>query len=173
MITHLRYLILILSVSLVDIAFAAFSAFAVITPENEAEYPFLIQVKALAGDEERSRIRIVGTIGESRHAWLIVCKNYVNSSGQNFRKYFWYGEQDKNIERISRLNPGQTTLPESGKQMYEYVEVELPNEQMRRAYIYIDYPVEVRDGGYYYSIDLAYYLEGGLGKKSVIQWETR
>jgi hypothetical protein len=42
---------------------------------------------------------------------------------------------------------------------------------MQRSYLYIDFPQPVLDEGYYYSIDLAYYLEGALGKKSQIQWE--
>ena len=172
-ISVLKKLILIFSLSLVNAAFAASSAFFVITPENEVEHPFLIQVKVVADNEERSRIRIVGAIDGYRHAWLIVCKKYLNSSRQNFRGFFWYSSRHREIERVTRLHPGQTTLPESGEQMYEYVEVELSHEQMRRAYIYIDYPFEIMDGGDYYSIDLAYYLEGSRGKKSMIRWETQ
>lgn len=173
MIWHLRQFILILAASLVNAAFAASSAFVVITPENEAKYPFLIEAIPVTDHEQHSRIRIIGTINGSRHAWLIICKKYVNSSGQNFRGFFWYSGRHEEIERVTRLHPGQTTLPESGDQIYEYVEVELSHEQMRRAYIYIDYPFEVMDGGYYYSIDLAYYLEGSRGKKSTIRWETQ
>ena len=159
--------------SLVNSAFAAFSAFVVITPENEAEHPFLIQVMAVANFEEHSRVRIIGAIDESRHAWLVVCKNYVNSSRQNFRNFFWYGKQNEEIERVTRLHTGQTALPEWDDNIYDYVEVELSHEQMRRAYIYIDYPFEINDGGYYYSIDLAYYIEGSEGKKNAIRLGTR
>ena len=41
---------------------------------------------------------------------------------------------------------------------------------MRRAYIYIDYPRPVDDGGYYYSIDLAHYLKDNPRRKSEIRW---
>lgn len=44
---------------------------------------------------------------------------------------------------------------------------------MRRAYIYFDHHRPVDDGRGYCSIDLTCYLEGDLGKKSVIQWDTR
>lgn len=173
MLSHLRQFFLILSTSLVNTAFAASSAFVVITPENEAEHPFSIEVNAVADHEQRSRVRIIGPVNGSQHTWLIICKKYLSPSRQNFRGFFWYRDRHKEIERATRLYPDQIRLPESGDKTYEHVEVELSHEHMRRAYIYIDYPFEVRDGGYYYSIDLAYYLEGSLGKKSVIEWETQ
>lgn len=173
MMSSSKQFILIFSLSLANAVFAASSAFVVITPENEGEHPFSIQVKIVPDQEERSRVQIVGAINGSRHAWLIVCKKTLNSNQQNFRAFFWYGGRHEEIERAIRLYPGKTTLPESGDQMYEYVEVELSHEQMRRAYVYIDYPLEINDGGYYYSIDLAYYLEGSLGKKSMLRWETQ
>ena len=173
MMLHFKIFILILSVSLMKAAFAASSTFVVITPENETEHPFLIQVKGVAGHKEHSRVRVVGANDASRHAWLVICKKYVYASRQNFRNYFWYGEQVKEIERVVELHPTQTTLPKSGDQVYDYVEVELSHDQMRRAYIYIDSAFEINDGGYFYSIDLAYYLEGSSGKKSIIQWENK
>ncbi len=42
---------------------------------------------------------------------------------------------------------------------------------MARSYVYIDFPRPVNDGGYYYSVDLAYYLDGPLGKDIEIYWE--
>ncbi len=173
MITLKKKLLLIVWLSLVNAAFAASSQFVVVTPANEAQHPFLVQVKAVADDDERSRVRVIAAVDGGQRAWLILCKTYLNSSGQNFRNVLWFSAKNQNIERVTRLAPEQTTLSESGEKSYSYVEVELSYEQMRRAYIYIDYPRPIDDGGDYYSIDLAYYLEGSRGKKSVIQWETR
>lgn len=151
-------------------AMAAFSRFVVITPANEAKYPLLIQVEAVPGHERRSRIRVVGDVGSDQRAWLVVCRESVDPGGQYFRDVFWFDAKDANIERYIQLFSEQTRVPGRGDHLYPYVELELSHEQMRRAYIYIDYPYPVDDGGYYYSIDLAYYLESDLGKKSEIQW---
>lgn len=173
MIRHKKKLLLILWLSLMNATFAASSGFVVITPANETRHPFLVQVKAVADDDERSRIRVIGAVDGSQRAWLILCKTYLNASGQNFRNILWFRDENQKIERVIRLAPEQTTLSESEEKSYSYVEVELSHEQMRRAYIYIDYPRPIDDGGDYYSIDLAYYLEGSQGKMSVIQWETQ
>lgn len=173
MITHKKKLTLILWLSLVSAAFASWSGFVVITPENEAEHPFSVQVKAVADHEGRSRIRVIGAVGGSQRAWLIICKTSVGSDNQNFRNVFWFAAENEDIEGFIQLFPDQITVSESGEQSHPYVEIDLSHEQMQRAYIYIDYPKPVDDGGYYYSIDLAYYLDGGQGKKSAIQWETR
>lgn len=151
-------------------AMAAFSRFVVITPENEAEHRFLVQVQAMTDYRDRSRVRVVGAVVEHLRIWLVVCRTSVHADEQHFRDVFWFDANNENIERYIRLFPEQTTLPESGDQLHSFVEVELPHEQLRRAYIYIDHPRPVLDGGYFYSIDLAYYLKGDLGKKSEIQW---
>ena len=163
---------MILFFSYNSIAFAAFSAFVVITPDNEAEYPFLIQAQPLENQPGYTRVKVIGPVDGSQKAWLIECKQSLLSESQNFRMTIWgYTQFNDDIIKITPLTPGKTTLPEKGDQQYSYVEVVLPNKVMQRSYLYIDFPREVRDGGYYYSIDLPYYLEGPRGKKSQIQWE--
>jgi len=171
--TLLKISFFISSIFFTEASFAQVSAFVVITPENEAEHSFQIQVETVPERKNYSRVRVIGPIDGRRQAWVIVCKEYVNASGQNFRNYLWYRGVNKNIQRVRRLHPGQTRPNGFTAQEHEYVEVDLPRDQIRRAYIYIDYPSEVDDGGYYYSIDLAFYLEADQGKKSSIRWETR
>jgi len=155
-----------------NIALASFSAFVVITPANETRHPFLIQAQPVENQTNLTRIRVIGPVDGHKKVWLIVCKQTLLPSSQNFRSIIWdEREKNKGIVKISQLKPGQITLPETGDQQYAYVEVALSNDEMGRSYLYIDYPSEVYDGGYYYSIDLAYYLEGSLGKKSLIKWE--
>ncbi|HSS65457.1 MAG TPA: hypothetical protein VLS27_13560 [Gammaproteobacteria bacterium] len=154
-------------------AIAASSRFVVITPENEAQHPFLVQIDAVAHGGGRSRVRVAGPVGGDQRAWLVVCRKYVGSSRQRFREVLWFSAENGDIERLVRLLPQQAAPPESGAQRYSYVETELSREHMRRAYINIDYPRPVDDGGAYYSIDLAFYLEGSAGRKSTIQWDTQ
>jgi hypothetical protein len=144
----------------------------VITPENEAKHPFLIQPQPVENQADLTRIRVIGPVDGHKKVWLILCKQSLRSARQNFRSTIWEAiENDKEIVKINQLKSGQISLSETGSQQYAYVEVVLSRDEMKRSYIYIDYPSEVHDGGYYYSIDLAYYLKGPLGKKSLIQWE--
>ena len=155
-----------------NIAFAYFSSFEVITPDNEAEHLFLIQSQPLVNQLGYTRVRVIGPIDDHRGVWLVECKKSLLPESQNFRMTIWgYKQFNDDIIKITRLKPGQTTLPGRDSQLFAYVEVVLSNDKMQRSYLYIDFPREVRDGGYYYSIDLPYYLEGPKGKKSQIQWE--
>ena len=155
-----------------NIAIAAFSSFVVITPENEAKYPFLIQPQPVENQADLIRIRVIWPVDGHKKVWLIMCKQSLRPANQNFRSTIWEDkENSKEIVSLSQLKPGLIILPESGNQQFAYVEVVLSSDEMRRSYLYIDHPSEVHDGGYYYSIDLAYYLKGPLGKKSLIQWE--
>ena len=157
---------------LANIAFASFSSFVVISPVNEQKYPFMIQVRPAESQKDHTYIRIIGPVDGYQKVWLIVCKRPLQPARQNFRSAIWEGmEQNTEIVSKTRLEPKKITLPETGGQQYVYVEATLSNEEMQRSYLYIDYPAAVDDGGFYYSIDLAYYLEGPSGKKSLIQWE--
>ena len=171
--TRHNELIAIVLLAFASAATAAFSRFAVITPANETEHPFVIQVEAVPGHEGRSRIRVIGDIGTSQRAWLVVCRTSVNPCGPYFRDMFWFGAENDNVELWMQLFPEQSLVPGWRGHLYPYVELELPPEQMHRAYIYIDFPHPVDDGGYYYSIDLAYYLEGAMGKKGDLRWEAQ
>lgn len=154
-------------------AVASWSRFVVITPANESEYPIVVRVEAVPGDEGRSRIRVIGDIGKWQRPWLVVCRTSVDPCGPYFRDMFWFGADNEKVELWMQLFPEQTLVPGWRGHLYPYVELKLSPEQMHRAYIYIDFPHPVDDGGYYYSIDLAYYLEGTLGKKSDVQWEAK
>ncbi len=154
-------------------ATASWSRFVVITPANETEYPIVVQVEAVPGHEGRSRIRVIGDVGSRQRAWLVVCRTSVNPCGPYFRDMFWFGAENEDVKLWMQLFPEQTLVPGWRGHLYPYVELELPAEQMHRAYIYIDFSHPVDDGGYYYSIDLAYYLKGALGKKGDLKWEAQ
>ena len=153
-------------------ASASFSAFVVITPENAAEYHFQVQAQPMDNQAGLVRVRVIGPVDGDKKAWLITCKQSLLPDKQNFRSVLWEGKaHDKDIVQIKRLTTSKGVLPETGEKQLAYVEVVLSSEEMKHSYLYIDYPRMVDDGGYYYSIDLAYYLPGPLAKKSMIQWE--
>ena len=161
-------------VSVASLAQAVFSAFVVITPANETSHPFRIDTHPLGTADELMRVRVSGPLADGQEAWLITCKQSLLSEKQNFRSAVWSQSQgNEDIVHMQQVNPVRAPSVTADGKAEAYIEVVLTGEEMQRSYIYIDYPSEVRDGGYYYSIDLAYYLQGRLGKKSLIQWEKR
>ena len=79
-----------------------------------------------------------------KHAWLILSSRKLSKNEQNLRYYIWEGTgAPANMVLKSKINPATNDY-----------EVKLTNQIIHSAYIYIDFPRPVNDGGYYYSIDL-------------------
>ena len=150
---------------------AASSRFVVITPSNESNHPFTISIKPADGSKYRSNITITGIFRKAQSNWLVVRKKYANSGEQNLRNYIWYDRPLVDPNRIQRLTILMPEVSLEKNIQPDTLEIELSNSEIKRAQIYIDYPREIDDGGYYYSLDLPYYLKGSLGKKSTIKWE--
>lgn len=155
----------------IKVAMAIFSELVVITPQNETEHPFEIQVQAVENRPGHHRIRVTGPVDDDQRAWLILCRRSLHPEKQNFRQAIWQGGTgNMDVVQITRLKP-QYPPDKSGVYKQAYVEVVLSDDAMKRSYLYVDFPQNVDDGGYYYSIDLAYYLPGPAGRKSMIRWE--
>ena len=158
--------------SVTDLALAVFSALVVITPANEISHPFSIETHPVQNGKDLMRVTVTGSLKGGQTAWLIVCKQSRQPDQQNFRAAIWnHGPENDEIISIRQLHPTQPHAAATGEQRQADITAVLTSAEMKRSYIYIDYPREVRDGGYYYSVDLAYYLPGDSGKKSLIQWE--
>ena len=157
-----------------NVVVAAFSQFVVIRPSNEARYPFVVQVHTVANKTDTVRVRVTGPVDDAQKSWLIICRQPLLPAAQNFRHVIWGSKKrDRDIVKITRLHADRSVRSENDKLHYPTVEAVLTHAEMQRAYIYIDYPSAVYDGGYYHSIDLAYYLDSPKGKKSSIRWEDR
>jgi hypothetical protein len=155
----------------IKVAMAIFSELVVITPQNETEHPFDIQVVAIENRPGDHRIRVAGPVDDDQKTWLIRCQRSLLPEKQNFRQAIWQGGTgNRDVVQIMRLTP-QYPADKAGMEKQVYVEVVLSDDVMKRSYLYVDFPQNVDDGGYHYSIDLAYYLPGPAGKKSMIRWE--
>ena len=153
---------------------AAFSAFVVITPANEGEHAFNVLVEPVDDRADRFLVRVSGPLDGYQKAWLVMCRRSLLASGQNFRSMIWYQELgDKDVVELRQLTPSTEPMRKSADDPYPFVELVLSKDEMKRSYIYIDFPREVRDGGYYYSIDLAHYLPDDSGKRIFLQWEKQ
>ena len=146
-----------------------FSAFARITPETEKKHNIQVQILPVRGWESKCRI-IPPKVHQGMSTYLIVCRERVPPKEQNFRGYIWYRDRDwdryqgryqdrTDILSVAPLlpygldqypNPSYVVSPKPNH-------VVLDRSLLERSYIYIDYPTEMTDGGYYYCIDLSTY----------------
>jgi hypothetical protein len=129
------------------------SGFAHVTPESH--YGIKISMVPVIDNPNKVSIRFNGFYFDSRGVWLIVASSQLSSEEQNLRSFIWNKSESKNDILI------KAQLKTSRRQKNEntrYYEFEIDSKLINQSYIYIDYPSEVRDGGYYYSIDLATYF---------------
>ncbi len=132
---------------------ARWSAFAHVTPETREDFDLPVCVVSTKTGRENVTIQVqtYEPSGFSKVAWLITTTEHLDSTDQEFRKYIWNDtESDSPIISIELLER-QSEI--------EGISVTLPQSEMRRAYIYVDFPRPVNDGGYYYSIDLATFAD--------------
>jgi predicted GH43/DUF377 family glycosyl hydrolase len=144
-------------------AYGTFSEFARIAPETEGRYGVFLQILPVQGQDGKCKI-IPPKVYQGMSTYLIVCREKIPPKEQNFRWYIWqrdwYRDRDwPDILSVAPLLPyGLDKYPNS-----PYVVSPMPNHVildrslLERSYLYIDYPTEVSDGGYFYCIDLSTY----------------
>lgn len=121
-----------------------------IDPSNDRENGFKLE---LFSSCYNNLITVQFEINEitSKVAYFIVAKNRLDANEQNFRREIWQipNARNENIRTdfINMLRP----LNENKYKLY------ISEDIIERAFIYIDFPRAVSDGGYYYSIDLSKY----------------
>lgn len=138
---------------------ASWSAFAQVTPETENRYDIDVSVTPVEGSESRYFVTI-DDISFAQHAWLIVTSKEQPDEQQELRYHIWASDLSvENIIILARLNPNGEEVSggtADGRNSYEIV---MDSELLKHAYIYIDYPTTIFDGGYYYSVDLNAFIE--------------
>ncbi len=130
-------------------ALGMFSEFIHITPEtrNKFDMPVCVTSATEAPSAKKIVFQLLRGSEIEKHAWLIVTREYLYPKNQNFRSYIWESPKfDSNVEVHVKIN----NLENEDK-----AEVIISEYLMDRAYIYIDFPHAIFDGGYYYSIDLS------------------
>ncbi len=139
---------------------ASWSAFAHVTPYTQEKYKLDVSITPVEDVENKFLIRFKAVEYDFKLAWLIVSADALSEKGQVLRDYIWSASKtEKEILIKSKLMPTGIGgfIPQNMKNKHFY-EVELDAEIIKRAYIYIDFPSVVMDGGLYYSVDLGSYL---------------
>jgi len=146
-------------------AHASWSAFAYITPETQEKYKLEVSISPIDGVRKKFLIRFNAVGYDSKLAWLIVTEEPLSEKGQELRDYIWSGvKTESEILIKSKMMPtGIGGFSSKDKKKERFYEIELDSELIKRAYIYIDFPSMVFDGGYYYSVDLGAFLENRQG----------
>ncbi len=143
-------------------AFASASRYAYVTPETEHKYKLNVQVAPTNKEKTTYLIRLRAVEFPVKQAWLIVTPEPISSAAQNQRARFW-GETltTDDAEFIVPLRPNEVPMFSQSNEpdKEKYYEVLVPAEQINRTYIYIDFPSQVNDGGYFYSIDIDAYVK--------------
>ncbi len=133
---------------------AAFSAFVRITPETQSKYDFDVEIKNIGNDKYRFRIGHEYLCEGHKCVWLIISNKPVSPEKQNFRNYIWSSEKEK---QLTLTKTKLQCKKNKDSCQSKHLEGILEKEKAARAYIYIDYPKFIFDGGYYYCVDLNTY----------------
>ena len=140
---------------------AAFSAFARITPETQAGHNIKTDIEIINTDACIVRVESENLCRGKQSAWLITSGKPIPPEKQNFRNFIWSEETgDSPTLKIAKLPCKRT---ERHNTPAGYIEVTLKRANLKKTYIYIDYPQMIFDGGYYYCIDLWTYCKGSMG----------
>jgi hypothetical protein len=139
-------------------ALASWSGYAVVTPESQSEYE--VDIKAVVSPSGICTVKFKAIGYPDKHAWLILTSSKLSNKEQKLRNYLWEDiDAPPNLVLKSKINPAIDKLNFLDNENVNdaYYEIKITNKISHSAYIYIDFPHPVNDGGYYYSIDLGAY----------------
>ena len=167
-------------------AFAQFSQFVCISPDNPGFDTRIHPVITFAGAKQDYVSVQVPVITGFRQYWLIVCKEPLSAERQNFRAMVQTmkvqtmkgsgslpREKRKEVVLIAPLTADRDEESEGGVSTNAVnITIQMSLELAERAYIYIDYPFCVMDGGYFWSIDIPSYVKRMKGEPSQVPKDT-
>ncbi|WP_148747789.1 hypothetical protein [Colwellia echini] len=147
---------------------ASWLKFGHVTPFTESEYK--IEINASISKINKTSVNFhLTNLPKNKDVFLIQTKEHRPSYEQKFREEIWdeYIEENRRTKMNTGYEKNQSnpiilnvklkpvSVDKYGIKVYS---IDIDKEKMKTSYIYIDYPKSVRDGGYYYSIDLKEYI---------------
>ncbi|MGK0187202.1 MAG: hypothetical protein ACI9R3_002988 [Verrucomicrobiales bacterium] len=164
----------LLILALVSHANAAWAKFVSINPKNAFEHKLEVTVEPLGGSKDLYTVAVT-TDKDHFGFWLAVTEQPLAAAAQEFRSQVSgsYTPRDdlvlftvlkpvpvKELKLLRLRAVFKTKVP-----MKQSVVVRLHKDMLRRSYIYLDHKIlekpgtEIHDGGYYYSIDIAKFVD--------------
>ena len=150
-------------------ATASWSKFAHVTSENKDTYKLNISAQRQSSNPEIYDIKFRSDFFDlnrplGKCAWLIISKRKLTPDEQIRRFDIWKPDRvNEDLLVVAKLQPKFDMVLDEEEKRYKPIqrdfELTLHENMIQHAYIYIDFPRSVFDGGYYYSIDLATFIE--------------
>ena len=165
---NITLFIALLTLSATMSAFAQFSKFVCISPDNPGSDTRIHPEITFTGVKQDYVSVEVSSMQGWRQSWLIVCKEPVSAERQNFRAMVQTmkggslppREKRKEVVLIAPLTAYRGDPSDEGVSTNAInIKIELALELAERAYIYIDYPYCIMDGGYFWSIDIPAFVK--------------
>ena len=115
---------------------------------------------------KKNRFRVAVPISHTpltkQRYWRITCVAPCHDQNLNFRSTIWeyvYGKFSRqDIEKIESLQVDENAY---------VVRIDLSEDEIKRTYIYRDYPRLVMDGGYYYCVDIPAYFNQYIANQNL------
>jgi hypothetical protein len=146
-------------------ALARWSSFVVVTPMSQSKEQEIV----IPGKKSWEQLHVEAKVSHqggmctvklrpvgypSKQAWLVITSKQLSKKEQDLRSTIWgQSIQDPNIILKTKLSP-YTVWVVNDDFTDAYYELAISKTESQYAYIYIDFPVPVEDGGFYYSIDV-------------------
>jgi len=144
----------------IEQADARFSRFVSVTPESEHQFDIKVLMEPVHNNPNKISIKFNGVKSGSKVVWLIVASSQISMEEQNFRTFIWSKpKSNRDILIKAQLSPSSKMGSRQKNITEKYYELEIDSKLINQSYVYIDFPTAVRDGGYYYTIDLAAYFK--------------
>ncbi len=144
-----RCILTLLIVVAASSCFGRFSEFIRLTPESESSHRLRVSFAPINSGHTRITYR---WNNQNKECWLLIFQNDQSIPDQlDFRDIIW--------NRQSTLPPGVAQLIPLSADNDGFVEITLQDSLIPRAFICIDFPDRIMDGGYYYTIDLSAYVK--------------
>lgn len=153
-ITNMKIIISALLIFLMNQAFASWSGFAAVTPESKSKYNIDLKT-TISPKSENCTVTMQALAYPSKHAWLILTSKQLSEKEQELREFIWNGSlEPSSLVKKIKLSPGGADKNGEENIKNLYYEFTISEVESKGAYVYIDFPDLVFDGGYYYSIDV-------------------
>lgn len=122
---------------------AIFSMFVSVSPQTMESYELKVKFSKV---KKGYKVKVSNITKDS--GWLILMKEPLPVDKQNFRGLVW----NKDFESGRMVKDISKVFSKSNKT--KEVEIVVKESLIKRSYLYFDHPVEVEDGGFYYTVDL-------------------
>lgn len=127
-----------------------FSQHVRVTPENYGKHK--LKVQFITENDESVRVTVEGKILAGLSNFLITMPNRISEDRQNFRYLIWKNG-DENALQAQSIKTLKANPTQADAKVFSVV-FHIKQEELNQAYLYLDYPTPILDGGFYYTVDL-------------------